>query len=416
MNILVCGAHGFIGAALCDRLERGGHRVVKGVRHATAEDERAIDYAGALGPDAWDALLQGIDVVINAVGILIEKGRQTFDSVHTRAPIALFDACQRQGIQRVIQVSALGVPSGLTPYFQSKLAADHHLQSLPVSHSIVRPALVYGPLGASAAFFRMLASLPIHALPAGGHQRLRPVHVEELAEVIERLLDADAGDRGVIDVVGGEEVEYREMLAIYRQSLGFSPALPMSIPGGLIGTGAALLDRVPGSMLTRDTWRMLQAGSTGDGAATASLLGRPAQSLRAFIGPDALALRYRALRTWQPALLRGVLAFVWLWTSAASLLFPRDATMALLARVHLHDTSAVSAFYAAVCLDFAFGVMTIVKPGRRLWLSQAALIAAYTSIIAVTMPETLWDPFGAILKNLPILAILLILLSEDNSR
>lgn len=416
MNILVCGARGFIGAALCERLERSGHRVVKGVRHATAENERVIDYADALGPDAWDALLQGIDVVINAVGILIERGRQTFDSVHAKAPIALFDACHRQGIQRVIQVSALGVPSGLTPYFHSKLAADDHLQALPIRHGIVRPALVYGPSGASTAFFQMLASLPIHALPAGGHQRLRPVHVEELAEVIERLLDADAGDRRVIDVVGGEEVEYREMLAIYRRSLGFSPALPVSIPGWLIGTGAALLDRLPGSMLTRDTWRMLQAGSTGDAAATASLLGRPARSLRAFIGPDALALRYRALRTWQSALLKGVLACVWIWTAVASLLFPRDATMALLARAHLHDTSAVSAFYAAVCLDFAFGVLTIVKPGCLLWLSQAVLIAIYTSIVAITMPETLGDPFGAILKNLPILSILLILLSEDSSR
>ncbi|WP_425469482.1 hypothetical protein [Paraburkholderia azotifigens] len=53
----------------------------------------------------------------------------------------------------------------------------------------------------------MLASLPIHALPAGGHQRMRPVHVEELAEVVERLLDGGAGDPRVVDVVGGEEVE-----------------------------------------------------------------------------------------------------------------------------------------------------------------------------------------------------------------
>ena len=91
MNILVCGAHGFIGAALCDRLERGGHRVVKGVRHATAEDERAIDYAGALGPDAWDALLQGIDVVINAVGILIERvGRpSTASTPEHRSPCSM---------------------------------------------------------------------------------------------------------------------------------------------------------------------------------------------------------------------------------------------------------------------------------------------------------------------------------------
>lgn len=417
MNILVCGAHGFIGAALCERLELSGHRVVKGVRHVTTNGELAIDYSSDLEVEQWVARLQDIDVVINAVGILIESGQQTFDSVHTKAPMALFEACRRQGIKRVIQISALGVHTGLTPYFKSKLAADDYLRSLPISFCIVRPALVYGSSGASAAFFRMLASLPIHALPAGGHQRLRPVHVEELSECVERLLDARAGERRVVDIVGGEEVEYREMLAIYRRSLGLGPFLRVRMPGWLIGISAQMLDRVPGSMLTRDTWRMLQAGSTGDVTATAVLLERPPRSLRVFIGRDAAALRLQALNAWRSALLRGVLAFVWIWTAASSLCFyPRDESMSLLARAHLHGANAVSAFYLAVSLDFAFGIMSIVKPGYRLWLSQAVLISAYTLIIAVSMPETLWDPFGAILKNLPILAILLILFSEDDSK
>jgi uncharacterized protein YbjT (DUF2867 family) len=416
VNILVCGASGFIGAALCERLEQSGHRVIRGVRHAATESELAIDYSRDLEPGQWEARLHDIDVVINAVGILIEKGRQNFECVHTKAPIALFEACRRQGIKRVIQISALGVQTGTTPYFRSKLAADDHLRSLPISHCIVRPALVYGSTGASAAFFRMLASLPIHVLPAGGHQRMRPVHVEELAEVVERLLDGGAGNPRVVDVVGGEEVEYREMLAIYRRSLGLGSFLQIRMPGWLIGIGAALLDGVPGSMLTRDTWRMLQAGSTGDDAATAALLKRPPRSLRVFIDRDATALRHQALDAWQSRLLRGTLAFVWIWTALASMFFyPRDKSMALLARAHLHGTTAALALYLAVVLDFAFGIVTIVRPGRLLWLSQAFLIGTYTLIIAVTMPETLSDPFGPLLKNLPILVILLILFSTDDS-
>jgi uncharacterized protein YbjT (DUF2867 family) len=416
-TILVCGANGFIGAALCERLAQRGHRVVKGARCAATEDELAIDYSRDLEPEQWEVRLRGIDVVINAVGILIERGRQTFESVHTKAPIALFEACRRQGIERVIQISALGVQTGLTPYFRSKLAADDHLRSLPVSFYIVRPALVYGSSGASAAFFRMLASLPVHALPAGGHQRLRPVHVKELAEVVERLLDAADGDCRVVDVVGGEEVEYREMLAIYRRSLGLGSFLQVRIPGWLIGTSAALFDRVPGSMLTRDTWRMLQAGSTADVAGTAALLERSPRSLRGFIDGDAVALRYQALDAWQSRLLRYTLAFVWIWTALVSIfLYPRDKSLALLERAHLHGTDAVLALYLSAALDFALGVMTIVKPGRLLWLSQAALIATYTLIIAITMPEALWDPFGAILKNLPILVILLMLTSGGDSQ
>ncbi|MGF6767683.1 uncharacterized protein YbjT (DUF2867 family) [Paraburkholderia sp. GAS199] len=417
MNVLICGAHGFIGAALCERLEKSGHTVIRGVRHAVEKNELEVDYTRDREAMQWDALLQGVDAVINAVGILIENRLQTFDEVHSKAPIALFDACSRLRIRRVIQVSALGAQCGATPYFKSKRAADDYLQSLPVSSWIVRPALVYGSSGASAAFFRMLASLPVHPLPAGGHQRLRPVHVDDLTEAVERLLEADAGDQRVVDVVGGEEVEYREMLAIYRRSLGLGRFCQMSIPAWLIGVGAALLDRIPGSMLTRDTWRMLQAGSTADASATATLLKRPPRSLRTFIDRDAADLLHRALSSWRCILLRSVLAFVWIWTAVSSVfLYPRDESLALLARAYLHGTNAIVAFWLAAAIDFVFGALTMIKPGRLLWLSQTALIVTYSLIIAVTMPEILWHPFGPVLKNLPILAILLILFSEDTSR
>ncbi|QGZ65438.1 SDR family oxidoreductase [Paraburkholderia acidisoli] len=414
MNILVCGARGFVGAALCERLERRGYRVIRGVREVRDSNECAIDYTRDVNPDDWDARLQSVDVVINAVGILIEHGRQRFETVHAKAPRALFEASVRQGVKQVIQISALGAPTRITPYFASKFAADSHLQSLPIRSCVVRPALVYGPTGTSAAFFRLLASLPVHALPAGGHQRLRPVHVDDLAEIVERLIERRDHAPRTLDVVGGEEVAYREMLAIYRRSLGFGAALRVSLPRGLIGMGAALLDRVPGSMLTRDTWRMLQADNTGDAGATASVLQRPPRGLRSFIGNDAPTLRRDALDAWQPALLRITLAFVWIWTAVASLLlYPRSASMALLRRAHLHGASAAAAFYLAIVLDLTFGLLTLLRPRRLLWLAQALLIAAYTTIIAVTMPETLWDPFGAILKNLPIFVLLLILFNQD---
>ena len=84
---------------------------------------------------------------------------------------------------------------------------------------------------------------------------LRPVHIDELAEVVVRLLDRDDTESFVLDVVGGTEVEYRQMLARYRASMGFPPAWRLGIPDGLMNLGATLLNRVPGSLLTRETWR-----------------------------------------------------------------------------------------------------------------------------------------------------------------
>ncbi|KWI96914.1 NAD-dependent dehydratase [Burkholderia ubonensis] len=417
MNILVCGANGFIGRALCARLEAGGHRVVRGVhagRRAAGPGEIAIDYAHDVRPEHWRARLDGIDAVVNAVGMLTGRRGVTLDAVHRAAPCALFDACCGAGVRRIVQISALGVERGDTAYFASKLAADAYLQTLPIDFRIVRPALVYGATGASARYFRMLASLPLHVLPAGGRQLLRPVHVDDLAELVARLIERPAAGERIVDVVGADEVEYREMLAIYRRAMGFPPAMRVSVPGALFAAAAALSGRMPGAMLTRDTWAMLRAGNTGDIAASSTVLGRPPRGLRAFIGAQAVALRHEALAAWRRPLLTGSLAIVWIWTAIASaFIHPLRDSLALLAHVHLTGISALAALYAACALDFVFGVATVVAPSRRLWAAQIVLIVAYSAVIAVAMPGLLAEPFGPVLKNVPILAVLLILFAEE---
>ncbi|MGC3025241.1 SDR family oxidoreductase [Burkholderia sp. DN3021] len=418
MTVLVCGANGFIGRALCAQLEAGGHRVLRGVRDAAGPRDVAIDFAKDVDPAAWLARLEGVDVVINAVGILGDRRGATLDAVHRTAPCALFTACCRARVRRVIQISALGVERGDTRYFASKHAADRFLQTLPIDSRIVRPALVYGAAGTSARFFRMLASLPVHALPAGGHQRLRPVHVDDLAELVARLVaqssDSPAAGNQVIDVVGNDEVEYREMLARYRAALGFPPAAGVTLPAPLVGAAAALLGMLPGALLTRDTWTMLRGGNTGDPAAATAVLGRPPRGIDRFIGADAAALRRDALAMWRRPLLLGALAIVWIWTAIASaFIHPLHASLALLAHAHLTGLPALVALYSASALDFAFGIATVAAPSRRLWAAQAALIVAYSAVIAVTMPGLLAEPFGPVLKNVPILAILLILFSEE---
>ena len=95
MVILITGATGFIGRRLVDTLRESGHRVIAVARHVDATSGDAINgaFIRDLDPETWVPRLAGVDVVINAVGILRERGRQTFENIHTRAPQALFSAC-----------------------------------------------------------------------------------------------------------------------------------------------------------------------------------------------------------------------------------------------------------------------------------------------------------------------------------
>ena len=113
--------------------------------------------------------------------------------------------------------------------------------------------------------------------------------------------------------------------------------------------------------------------------------------------------------------LRISIAIVWMWTALLSAgLYPVDDSLALLARVGLHGTLAVATLYVAAGLDLAMGIATLALRRRRmLWLVQLALIAGYTVIISVALPEQWLHPFGPVLKNLPMMAAILLLYQSE---
>lgn len=312
MRVLIAGASGFVGRSLAARLERAGHQVVRAVRRPERAGDIAIDYSADVDVARLAAQLQGIDAAVNAIGILVETRGQPFRRLHTEGPRALFEACARAGVRRVIQVSALGAAAGDTPYFASKRAADEFLMRYAaLSWQVVRPALIYGDDGASARMFRLLASVPFVFLPAGGRQKVQPVHIDDVAECIMRLLDPGVPNRQCVDLVGAEPVTFREMLRTYRAAMGFAPALAIHVPGILVRVAAAALGWIPGMVLNRDTWKMLEEGNTGDPSATTKLLGHEPRPLARFIEPgQAPLLRAQALAAWHALALRAAIALL----------------------------------------------------------------------------------------------------------
>lgn len=410
MRILITGASGFIGSTLCQALSAAGHQVLRGVRRPQAANEVAIDFSRP-DPAAWQLALNGCDAAINAVGILREQDEQTFSALHTRGPQAFFSACVAAGVRRVVQVSAQGADSGDTPFLVSKRAADDFLRSLPLEWQIVRPALVYGEAGASARLFRRLASLPLTPLPLGGCQKVHCIHIDDLCGEIRRLLDPATPAGQCLELRGSEAISLRELIATYRRRMGFAPAPVLPLPGWLMAITARVGEHLPGGLLDTQTWRMLQSADAYVGTPHPPEARHPAQ----FITPsEAPCLRQQALAAWRAPLLRVALAAIWLITAWVSLFaYPIADSLALLARTGLSGTPAWFALVGAALLDAAFGLATLFAPGRRLWLAQMALIVGYSAVIAVCLPEFLIHPYGPLSKNLPLLAVLILLYAEE---
>src|SRR5581483_8154234 len=315
MVVLICGASGFIGSRLCEVLAGAGHRVLRGVRQPRDANDVAIDFERDTDLAQWSPKLAGVDAVVNAVGSMKSE---SLDLVHFRVPVALFDACVKAGVTRVVQISALG-PSEAAAFLATKHAADAHLMRLPLDWTVLRPSLVVGRDGASSRWFRCLASLPIVPLPGRGEQRLRPVALDDLCEAIKHCL-AGKGVHSIVEVVEPREISYRAMLDAYRQRMGIGKGVYLPIPLAIARSAVAMARPFAPQLINRDSLRMLQAGNRADASATAHLLGRPPRPFVDGLG-NALPESLRAEATWRwgELLLRLALAAVWLATAWVSL-------------------------------------------------------------------------------------------------
>jgi uncharacterized protein YbjT (DUF2867 family) len=250
---LVLGGAGFIGRHAAAVLAARGHTVLIGTRRPLRAarrlprrlhrcERREVHLERLLsGPD-WKAPLAGVDSVVNAVGILRERGAETYERVHHLAPAALATACAREGI-RLVHVSALGLhPGARSGFLTSKLAGERAVAASGSDYSIVRPSLLDGEGGYGALWLRRAARWPVYPLPADARGLIDALDVGELGEAIALLCEKrDAVDWREVELGGGVPRSLGEYLAALRPA-ALSPAPRIAIPAWLARLASHVFD------------------------------------------------------------------------------------------------------------------------------------------------------------------------------
>lgn len=296
MKVLLTGANGFIGSFITAALLSAGHEVLAGVRNPTALEAQVteisafrIDLNTAINPALWKPHLKGIDAVINCAGILQASRGQDIWAIHHKAPVALFKAAVKAGVNKIIQISAISAVKEVgTDYALSKLAADNELRKMKVNWTVLRPSLV---IAASAyggtALMRNLASVPLVIPVIGkGDQRFQPVTMTDLCDIVVASLISPRAKQKTIDVVGPEIFTIGEILIKFRRWLGKKDAPFFHYPMPFAKISAAFGDFFGFGPLRSTSLKHMNFGNVS-GPETApfleNLLGRKLETLDDFL-------------------------------------------------------------------------------------------------------------------------------------
>ena len=430
MHVLVTGATGLIGAAVVARLLTEGHGVTGVARNVSRAKRRlpqvrwlSLDIAQATSPEAWCPHLGGIDAVVNCAGILQDAPGESVGGVHDLGAAALFEACERAGVRRVVQISAIGIDRpDPTAFSRSKLRGDEALMRRDLDWIILRPSVVVGRAAyGGSALFRGLAALPV--LPVMPDMaRLQVVQLDDVVQTVLASLQPGAPVRLTLELVGPEPLSFVEVVAAYRRWLGWSDAALWHLPGWLAGVLYRFGDfagflgwRPP---LRTTARREIARAGLGDPAEWTRVTGIAPRSLAVALAaePSSVQERWFAGLYFLKALLFVTFPLFWIATGVISL-GPGYATGVELMRSGGAGGLAGLCVVAGGLADVLIGLAIAFRRTTRAGLYAAlAITLLYLIAGTILLPELWLDPLGRLLKALPIMVLNLVAIAIVEDR
>jgi uncharacterized protein YbjT (DUF2867 family) len=272
MKVFLTGATGFVGRHMLKRLLAEGHTVralVRAPQKASALAQEGIELvAGDVAEGTGlDQGMRGCDAGIHLVGIIVEKGNNTFERVHHLGTRNVAEAAKRAGIRRFIQMSALGVRGdGVAAYQTSKWRGEEEVRKCGIPYCVLRPSLIFGPDdGFVTQMMATMRSAPLfRPVPGDGSPKFRPIFIGDVTACFVRALTSEAATNQTIAIGGADELSLNEVLAEIARCAGVrKPAVHIPMP--LMFAGATIAQSVlKNPPVTVDQLRMLREGSTCD--------------------------------------------------------------------------------------------------------------------------------------------------------
>jgi uncharacterized protein YbjT (DUF2867 family) len=242
MRVLVLGGNGFIGRNIAAKLQLQGAQVMVGSRNKAKKiNQIQVKLQNMQQADYWLPLLNGVDVVVNSVGILRERKGESYADIHALAVESLADACAQLGV-KLVHISAIGLSAtAKSNFIRSKYWGEQAILASGADAIIVRPSLLDGEGGYGAKWFRHVATWPLQfVMQTDG--LVAPLQVTDLGEAVANLVMKNIETPNIIELGGSEILGIPAYLQLLRGRNGKEKAIQFNAPKWLVRLVSHIFD------------------------------------------------------------------------------------------------------------------------------------------------------------------------------
>mmetsp|Transcript_9459 Transcript_9459/g.13899 ORF Transcript_9459/g.13899 Transcript_9459/m.13899 type:complete len:391 (-) Transcript_9459:78-1250(-) len=239
LKVAVFGASGFLGRYVCSHLGTNGFMTYLGNRGDDLEmrflkpnfelgRSRFVFYSPR-DRDSMAEVIADADVVINMTGKyyetkhLVEKEgfpyldfayNYTFEETNVDIPRTIAELCSELQVDNLIHLSSINAsPDSKSKWTRTKYEGEMAVKEAYPWATIVRPSQMFGHEDRLLNWFAISAArLPVVPMFEGGHALTQPVYAVNVADVIQKIVDAPEKFEGrTVDVFGAQDYSYKEL-------------------------------------------------------------------------------------------------------------------------------------------------------------------------------------------------------------
>ncbi len=416
-RILLLGADGFIGRHIAFHLRENGYQVLCSARNINALKGMGFESFQAnltdpqtTKPEFWQDAVKDCDAIINSAGLLNGTPAQ-MQAVHVDAPKALASLAAKNKIKFIL-ISATGIEAD-TPFGNSKRAGEEAIKASGADHVILRPSMVLADssYGGSSLLRALAAKSFITPLVGSGEQIFDPIHADDLGLTVREAIENKSLNGKTIYPCGPERVTQKQMLIRTRCWLGLKPVPTLAIPFFLSKILGYLGDILKLGPISSTAVAQLEHGVDADYAEFHKQTGLNIRSFSEILQQRPAGtqdLWHARLYLAKPAV-RFALAFMWLVSGIFGFIMPAAEFTKDLAMLHLPEAAMpwLARGFGTIDLVIAFGMIFAIKLDS-LAKFQLLMVGGYTIGLTLLAPNLWLEPYGGLLKNIPVLMLILI--------